>query len=128
MILTLTSDNIKETISVPKGTKFTDEDAKDLKEALRTLFVNDASSARPEGSMEVKELFWFEHGSKLGVTSTAKINELSSMEANDLLIEFDKIKNSADVSNFKPSNQKNEDDIFNITLCTTCTYIFITKI
>jgi len=45
-----------------------------------------------------------------------KISELSSMEANDLLIEFDKIKNSADVSNFKPSNQKNEDDIFNITL------------
>ena len=64
-------------------TKFTDEDAKDLKEALRTLFVNDASSARPEGSMEVKELFWFEHGSKLGVTSTAKINELLKYDTDD---------------------------------------------
>lgn len=47
---------------------------------------------------------------------SSKINELSSMETNDLLIEFDKIKNSAEVSDFKPSNQKNEDDIFNVTL------------
>lgn len=57
-------------------TGFTEEDVKDLKEALKTLFVNDASSARPEGSMSVKELFWFEHNSKLGKVSAAKIYEL----------------------------------------------------
>lgn len=45
---------------------FTEEDAADLKEALRTLFVNDASAARPEGSMAVLKLIWWEHDSKLG--------------------------------------------------------------
>jgi CRISPR-associated protein Csd2 len=35
-------------------TGFSDEDAKAIKESLRTLFQNDASSARPEGSMEVR--------------------------------------------------------------------------
>lgn len=34
-------------------TGFSEEDAALLKEALRTLFENDASSARPDGSMEV---------------------------------------------------------------------------
>ena len=34
-------------------TGFTDADAEVMKEALRTLFENDVSSARPEGSMEV---------------------------------------------------------------------------
>ena len=32
----------------------------DIKEALRTLFVNDESSARPAGSMAVYRLFWWE--------------------------------------------------------------------
>ena len=40
-------------------TGFTNEDADVVKEALRTLFVNDMSSARPEGSMEVKNVYWF---------------------------------------------------------------------
>lgn len=57
-------------------TGFNEEDLLTLKEALRTLFVNDSSSARPEGSMEVKELFWFEHSSKLGDVSSAKIKNL----------------------------------------------------
>ena len=57
-------------------TGFTDEDAAKIKEALRTLFVNDASSARPEGSMEVKTLYWFSHPNKLGVASSAKIHNL----------------------------------------------------
>ena len=34
-------------------TGFSDADAEKLQEALRTLFVNDASAARPEGSMEI---------------------------------------------------------------------------
>ena len=36
-------------------TGFSDKDAEVLKEALRTLFINDASSARPEGSMELRD-------------------------------------------------------------------------
>ncbi|UPQ85923.1 type I-C CRISPR-associated protein Cas7/Csd2 [Ignavigranum ruoffiae] len=57
-------------------TGFSENDLQTIKECLTTLFVNDASSARPEGSMEVKELFWFEHSNKLGNISSSKIREL----------------------------------------------------
>lgn len=42
-----------------KRTGFTDEDAEDIKEALRTLFLNDESAARPAGSMNVEKLYWW---------------------------------------------------------------------
>ena len=67
---------IRGSISAYKAEKtgFTDEDAELLKECLRTLFVNDSSAARPEGSMEVYKLFWFKHSSKLGQYSTPKVH------------------------------------------------------
>ena len=40
-------------------TGFRDEDAEKIKEAMRTLLENDASSARPECSMEVCSLYWW---------------------------------------------------------------------
>jgi CRISPR-associated protein Csd2 len=57
-------------------TGFSDDDAKAIKEALRTLFRNDASSARPEGSMEAYKLFWWEHNSPNGQYSSAKVHRL----------------------------------------------------
>lgn len=45
-------------------TGFTDEDAEIIKETLRTLFENDISSARPDGSMEVVRLYWWRHNCK----------------------------------------------------------------
>lgn len=57
-------------------TGFTENDAKVIKEALKTLFENDMSSARPEGSMEVKKIYWFQHPNKLGVASSAKMHNL----------------------------------------------------
>ncbi len=57
-------------------TGFTYSDADIIKKALSTLFVNDMSSARPEGSMEVKKVYWFIHPNKLGVASSAKIHSL----------------------------------------------------
>ena len=60
--------------SWPKKTGFTREDAAVIKECLRTLFVNDASSARPEGSMEVVKLYWWEHNCKDGQYSSAKVH------------------------------------------------------
>ena len=54
-------------------TGFTEEDAEKIKSALMTLFENDASSARPEGSMEVCRLYWWKHDSKLPSCSSAKI-------------------------------------------------------
>lgn len=55
-------------------TGFTDEDAQKIKEALTTLFENDTSSARPDGSMEVHKVYWWEHESKLGQYSSAKVH------------------------------------------------------
>ncbi|QHT63226.1 type I-C CRISPR-associated protein Cas7/Csd2 [Paenibacillus lycopersici] len=55
-------------------TGFTNEDADKIKQALITLFENDASSARPEGSLEVHKVFWWEHHSKMGQYSTAKVH------------------------------------------------------
>lgn len=57
-------------------TGFTAEDAEVLKETLITLFENDASSARPEGSMRVREVFWFTHSNKLGNVSSARVFDL----------------------------------------------------
>lgn len=55
-------------------TGFTNEDAEKIKQALVTLFENDASSARPDGSMEVHKVYWWEHNSKLGQYSSAKVH------------------------------------------------------
>ena len=55
-------------------TGFSAEDAEKLKEALLTLFRNDASSARPDGSMEVVKLIWWEHDCPNGQYSSAKVH------------------------------------------------------
>lgn len=57
-------------------TGFNEEDLEEFKKALKTIFINDASSARPDGSMEVKQIFWFEHSCKVGDVSSAKIKSL----------------------------------------------------
>ncbi|MBK3496456.1 type I-C CRISPR-associated protein Cas7/Csd2 [Viridibacillus sp. YIM B01967] len=62
-------------------TGFTNEDAEKLKEALITLFENDASSARPEGSIEVHKVYWWEHNSKIGQYSSAKVHRSLQIEA-----------------------------------------------
>ena len=61
-------------VQLAEKTGFAYEDAQVLKECLRTLFENDASSARPEGSMEVVKLYWFEHNSKSGQYSSARVH------------------------------------------------------
>ncbi|MGG3885902.1 type I-C CRISPR-associated protein Cas7/Csd2 [Brevibacillus panacihumi] len=61
-------------------TGFTNEDAKKLQHALVTLFENDASSARPEGSMQVHKVYWWEHSSKLGQYSSAKVHRSVKVE------------------------------------------------
>ena len=61
-------------VQLAEKTGFSEEDARVVKECLRTLFVNDASSARPDGSMEVVKLFWWEHNCKDGQYSSAKVH------------------------------------------------------
>lgn len=60
-------------------TGFTDEDANAIKAVLPKLFENDASSARPEGSMEVLKVLWWKHNSKAGRYSSAKVHALLHM-------------------------------------------------
>lgn len=56
------------------GTGFSDEDAKKLKLALCSMFENDASSARPDGSMEILRVIWWKHSCPSGDISSAKIH------------------------------------------------------
>ncbi len=62
-------------------TGFGDEDAEKIKEALRTLFVNDSSSARPDGSMEVCKVYWWKHNCPMGQYSSAKVHRLVRVKA-----------------------------------------------
>ena len=70
-------------VQLAEKTGYSQEDAETLKECLRTLFVNDASSARPEGSMEVVKLYWWEHNCKDGQYSSAKVHRSVHVAAKD---------------------------------------------
>ncbi len=56
-------------------TGFSDADAETIKAVLPRIFENDASSARPEGSMEVLNLIWWQHNCKSGQHSSAKVHK-----------------------------------------------------
>ena len=64
-------------------TGFDDMDADKIKHALLHIFDNDASSARPEGSMEVIKLFWWKHNSKSGQYSAAKVHRTLKITKKD---------------------------------------------
>lgn len=55
-------------------TGFDDEDAEKIHQALITLFENDASSARPEGSMVIERVYWWKHNTKLGQYPSVKVH------------------------------------------------------
>lgn len=57
-------------------TGFSNDDAEIIKTVLPKLFENDASSARPEGSMLVEKVIWWEHKpGKVGQYSSAKVHK-----------------------------------------------------
>ncbi|MGX7201495.1 type I-C CRISPR-associated protein Cas7/Csd2 [Enterococcus plantarum] len=67
-------------VQLAEKTGFTEADAEKIKEALTTLFENDASSARPDGSMAVEKVYWWEHPSKMGKASSAKVHRSVKIE------------------------------------------------
>lgn len=67
-------------VQLAEKTGFTNEDAELIKEALLSLFENDSSSARPDGSMEVNKVYWWEHPSKIGKHSAAKVHRSVKIE------------------------------------------------
>lgn len=71
-------------------TGFSAEDAEVIKAILPKLFENDASSARPEGSMEVLKVIWWQHNSKSGRFSSAKVHRSLNVSP-DGAIELDNL-------------------------------------
>lgn len=55
-------------------TGFSDDDAQAIRQVFPHLFENDASSARPDGSMRVLKVVWWRHQSKSGQYSSAKVH------------------------------------------------------
>lgn len=64
-------------------TDFSDADADKLLEALKTMFVNDVSAARPDGSMEIVKVVWWKHNSKNGQYPSAKVHRSLRVESSD---------------------------------------------
>jgi CRISPR-associated protein Csd2 len=63
------------TPQLAERTGFNDADAEVIKSLLPKLFEGDASSARPEGSMQVKKVIWWKHNCKSGQYSSAKVHQ-----------------------------------------------------
>ncbi len=83
------------TPQLAEKTGFTNDDAEKIKEALVKLFEGDASSARPEGSMGISHLVWWQHDSKSGQYSSAKVHKtLREHIKNGLPLETDALKDS----------------------------------
>lgn len=79
-------------------TGFGDDDAAAIKAVLPRLFENDASSARPEGSMEVLKVVWWQHNCASGQCSSAKVHRsLNVADTDDLnsLISFNELNGPA---------------------------------
>ena len=55
-------------------TGFSEEDAAQIHRALETLFENDSSSARPDGSMEICKVCWWQHNCQIGQYPSAKVH------------------------------------------------------
>lgn len=70
-------------VQLAEKTGFTEEDAEKIKEAIRTLFVNDSSAARPDGSMEVYKLYWWIHDCKLGQYSSRRVHDSIKIRRKD---------------------------------------------
>lgn len=67
-------------VQLAEKTGFTEADAEKIREAIQTLFVNDCSSARPEGSMTLEKLYWWRHNNKIGQYPASKVHDSLKVE------------------------------------------------
>ena len=67
-------------VQLAEKTGFSAEDADVIKECLRTLFINDASAARPDGSMEIAKVYWWQHNCKDGQYSSGRVHDSVKIE------------------------------------------------
>jgi CRISPR-associated protein Csd2 len=68
-------------------TGFSNDDAEIIKKVLPRMFEGDASSARPEGSMSVEKVIWWQHDSKAGKFSSAKVHRTLQVNSDGSLNE-----------------------------------------
>ncbi len=61
-------------------TGFSDDDAQSIKNILPKLFENDASSSRPEGTMSVLKILWWQHNCRAGQYSSARVQATLRVE------------------------------------------------
>ena len=59
--------------SLAEKTGFSEQDCIRFRNALLDIFTNDASSARPDGSMTLERLYWWNHHSACGDYSSASV-------------------------------------------------------
>jgi CRISPR-associated protein Csd2 len=64
-------------------TGFNEEDALKIKDAIQTLFENDLSSARPEGSMAIERLYWWTHDCESGQYPSIKVHNQVQVRLKD---------------------------------------------
>ncbi len=69
------------TPQLAEKTGFSNDDAEAIKSVLPKLFEGDESSARPAGSMAVKKVIWWEHNSRAGQYSSAKVHNSLAVNA-----------------------------------------------
>lgn len=69
------------TPQLAERTGFSNDDAEAIKRVLPKLFEGDASSARPEGSMVISKVIWWEHNCKSGQYSSAKVHGALAVNA-----------------------------------------------
>lgn len=89
-------------VQLAEKTGFTEDDAEVVKQCLLNLFENDASSARPDGSMEVVRLYWWEHSCKEGQYSSAKVHRSVKAELKAGIDEAKSADNYMFVEKFLP--------------------------
>jgi len=91
-------------------TWFEDKDAEAIHDALKKLFDNDESSARPAGSMEVIAVIWWKHNCNNGQYSSAVVHRSLSVAPQDGVTDPKKIE---DYSIKLKKLEKLEPKIFN---------------
>lgn len=73
-------------------TGFSDEDAETIKKAIEHLFDNDASTARPEGSMEIVSVIWWKHKDRNGQYSSARVHRSLTVDVKDGVEDPDQVE------------------------------------
>lgn len=83
-------------------TGFADDDVEVIKKSLIELFEDDASSARPDGSMEVINVYWWKHNNQTGQYSSAKVHnslkvyrkneDIEAKDVKDYVIELNELE------------------------------------